>query len=114
MTQPEPSRRSAPRSRGWRTGSRRTAVTCDGAPSPAPSWTRRPTGGPRLRGRGVGVGDYVTIVLPNSIEWIQAAVACWKLGAVPSRCRRGCPTRNLRPAGAETAGASGGTNGSKE
>ncbi|MCV7006618.1 AMP-binding protein [Mycobacterium gordonae] len=33
--------------------------------------------------RGVGVGDYVTIVLPNSVEWIQAAVACWKLGAVP-------------------------------
>jgi bile acid-coenzyme A ligase len=33
--------------------------------------------------RGVGVGDYVTIVLPNSTEWVQAAVACWKLGAVP-------------------------------
>lgn len=33
--------------------------------------------------RGVGVGDYVTILLPNSIEWVQAAVACWKLGAVP-------------------------------
>ncbi|HZU49372.1 MAG TPA: AMP-binding protein [Mycobacterium sp.] len=33
--------------------------------------------------RGVGVGDYVTIVLPNSVQWIQAAVACWKLGAVP-------------------------------
>ncbi|KAA8961784.1 MAG: AMP-binding protein [Mycobacterium sp.] len=33
--------------------------------------------------RGVGVGDYVTIVLPNSIEWVQAALACWKLGAVP-------------------------------
>jgi bile acid-coenzyme A ligase len=33
--------------------------------------------------RGVGQGDYVTIVLPNSIEWVQAAVACWKLGAVP-------------------------------
>jgi bile acid-coenzyme A ligase len=32
---------------------------------------------------GVGVGDYVTIVLPNSIEWIQAIIACWKLGAVP-------------------------------
>ncbi len=32
---------------------------------------------------GVGVGDYVTIALPNSVEWIQAAVACWKLGAVP-------------------------------
>ncbi|HEX9176947.1 MAG TPA: AMP-binding protein, partial [Mycobacterium sp.] len=33
--------------------------------------------------RGVGVGDYVTIALPNSIEWIQAALATWKLGAVP-------------------------------
>ena len=32
---------------------------------------------------GVGVGDYVTISLPNSVEWMQAAVACWKLGAVP-------------------------------
>jgi acyl-CoA synthetase (AMP-forming)/AMP-acid ligase II len=32
--------------------------------------------------RGVGVGDYVTIVLPNSIEFVQAAVACRKLGAV--------------------------------
>jgi bile acid-coenzyme A ligase len=33
--------------------------------------------------RGVGVGDYVSIALPNSVEWVQAAVACWKLGAVP-------------------------------
>jgi bile acid-coenzyme A ligase len=32
---------------------------------------------------GVGVGDYVTIAVPNSIERIQAAIACWKLGAVP-------------------------------
>jgi bile acid-coenzyme A ligase len=32
---------------------------------------------------GVNVGDYVTIALPNSVEWVQAAVACWKLGAVP-------------------------------
>jgi len=32
---------------------------------------------------GVRQGDYVTIVLPNSIEWIQAALAAWKLGAVP-------------------------------
>jgi bile acid-coenzyme A ligase len=27
--------------------------------------------------------DYVTIVLPNSIEFLQAAIAAWKLGAVP-------------------------------
>ena len=33
--------------------------------------------------RGVGVGDYVTITLGNSIEYLQACIACWKLGAVP-------------------------------
>ena len=33
--------------------------------------------------RGVGHGDYVTIALPNSIEWVQAVVATWKLGAIP-------------------------------
>jgi bile acid-coenzyme A ligase len=32
---------------------------------------------------GVGVGDYVTIALPNSIEWLQATLATWKLGAIP-------------------------------
>ena len=32
---------------------------------------------------GVRQGDYVTIVLPNSIEWVQAVLATWKLGAVP-------------------------------
>jgi len=32
---------------------------------------------------GVAQGDYVTIALPNSIEWVQAVVATWKLGAVP-------------------------------
>ncbi|QNI05287.1 AMP-binding protein [Mycobacterium kubicae] len=32
---------------------------------------------------GVSTGSYVSIVLPNSIEWVQAVLACWKLGAVP-------------------------------
>lgn len=32
---------------------------------------------------GVGEGDYVTVVLPNSIEWAQAVLATWKLGAIP-------------------------------
>lgn len=32
---------------------------------------------------GVRQGDYVTISLPNSIEWVQATLAAWKLGAVP-------------------------------
>ena len=32
---------------------------------------------------GVRQGDYVTVALPNSIEWVQAVIATWKLGAVP-------------------------------
>ncbi len=32
---------------------------------------------------GVHQGDYVTIALPNSIEWVAAVVATWKLGAIP-------------------------------
>ncbi|MGO9926221.1 MAG: AMP-binding protein [Mycobacterium sp.] len=46
--------------------------------------------------RGVGVGDYVTMVLPNSIEWIQVAVACWKLGAVPQPLSARLPDAELR------------------
>src|SRR5271156_3529217 len=46
--------------------------------------------------RGVGVGDYVTMVLPNSIEWIQAAVACWKLGAVPQPLSARLPAAELQ------------------
>ncbi len=45
---------------------------------------------------GVGVGDYVTIVLPNSVEWIQAAVACWKLGAVPQPLSARLPDAELQ------------------
>ncbi|MEB3980505.1 AMP-binding protein [Mycobacterium sp. 663a-19] len=44
---------------------------------------------------GVGVGDYVTMVLPNSVEWIQAAVACWKLGAVPQPLSARLPDAEL-------------------
>ncbi|OBK20181.1 AMP-binding protein [Mycobacterium asiaticum] len=33
--------------------------------------------------RGVTLGSYVSILLPNSVEWVQATVACWKLGAIP-------------------------------
>jgi bile acid-coenzyme A ligase len=40
---------------------------------------------------GVGVGDYVTIAVANSIEWVQAVIACWKLGAVPQPLSPGLP-----------------------
>ncbi|BBZ46280.1 AMP-binding protein [Mycobacterium parmense] len=46
--------------------------------------------------RGVGVGDYVSMVLPNSVEWIQAAVACWKLGAVPQPLSARLPDAELQ------------------
>ena len=36
-----------------------------------------------LAGLGVGVGDLVTIALPNSIDFVVAAVAAWTLGATP-------------------------------
>jgi bile acid-coenzyme A ligase len=35
------------------------------------------------RRRGVGLGDMVTVALPNGVEWMVAAVALWKLGATP-------------------------------
>jgi bile acid-coenzyme A ligase len=36
-----------------------------------------------MAARGVGHGDYVTIGLPNSSGFMEAAIAAWKLGAVP-------------------------------
>jgi bile acid-coenzyme A ligase len=44
---------------------------------------------------GVHQGDYVTIVLPNSIEWVQAALAAWKLGAVPQPLSARLPDAEL-------------------
>jgi bile acid-coenzyme A ligase len=32
---------------------------------------------------GVEHGSFVTIALPNSIEFVEACIACWKVGAVP-------------------------------
>lgn len=32
---------------------------------------------------GVGLGDYVVIALPNGVEFFEAALAAWKLGATP-------------------------------
>ncbi len=62
----------------------RPAVTCAGRTL---TWSELGASTNRLARafaeRGVGLGDYVTIVLPNSIEFLEAAIACWKLGAVP-------------------------------
>lgn len=35
-----------------------------------------------LASRGIGQGDVVSLLMPNSVEYIIAYFACWKLGAV--------------------------------
>jgi bile acid-coenzyme A ligase len=48
-----------------------------------------------LRRRGVGLGDMVTVALPNGVEWFVAAVALWKLGATPQPVSPRLPRREL-------------------
>jgi bile acid-coenzyme A ligase len=44
---------------------------------------------------GVSTGAYVSIAMPNSIEWVQAVLACWKLGAVPQPLSARLPDAEL-------------------
>ena len=48
-----------------------------------------------LRGLGVGMADFVTIASPNSLEFIIATTACWRLGAVPQPVSSRLPGREL-------------------
>jgi bile acid-coenzyme A ligase len=48
-----------------------------------------------FRRLGVGVGDMVTLALPNSTEWFVATVALWKLGATPQPVSARLPRREL-------------------
>ncbi len=36
-----------------------------------------------LSEHGAGAGSMVTIALPNSVEFVAAVIACWKIGATP-------------------------------
>jgi len=45
--------------------------------------------------RGVGEGHFVTIALPNSIEFVSSCIACWKLGAIPQPVSSRLPDREL-------------------
>ncbi|MEN3274205.1 MAG: bile acid-coenzyme ligase [Actinomycetota bacterium] len=51
--------------------------------------------GRELQSHGVGVGDMVTIALPNSVDWYIAFVACWKIGAIPQPVSSRLPGREL-------------------
>jgi bile acid-coenzyme A ligase len=44
---------------------------------------------------GVGLGDMVTIALPNSVEWFVAVAATWKIGAIPQPVSSRLPAREL-------------------
>ncbi|MGL1921761.1 MAG: AMP-binding protein [Hyphomicrobiales bacterium] len=45
---------------------------------------------------GVKEGDFVTIMLPNSIEFYQACIALWKIGATPQPVSSRLPLMELR------------------
>jgi bile acid-coenzyme A ligase len=72
------------------------AVTCDGR-----TITRRQLDASTNRlarayaQLGVGQGDYVVTVLPNSIEFVQAVLAIWKLGGVPQPLSARMPDAEL-------------------
>ncbi len=44
---------------------------------------------------GVGVGSMVSIALPNSVDWFVAAVAAWRIGAIPQPLSSRLPQREL-------------------
>jgi bile acid-coenzyme A ligase len=48
-----------------------------------------------LAERGVVAGDLVTIALPNGVDFIATAIACWKLGATPQPVSSRLPEREL-------------------
>lgn len=76
------------------------AVTCEGGGrSEALSWGALHKNSNRmaraLAAKGVKFGDFVTIALPNSLAFIEAAYAAWKLGAVPQPVSARLPKAEL-------------------
>jgi bile acid-coenzyme A ligase len=75
----------------------RPSITCAGETLTRAELERRATRlGRDLSNRGIEVGDFVTIALPNSVDWFVACVACWKIGAVPQQVSSRLPARELR------------------
>lgn len=46
-------------------------------------------------GYGAGSGSMVTIALPNSVEFVAAVIACWKIGATPQPVSFMAPHREV-------------------
>ena len=72
------------------------AVTCEGETLTWQVLHRRTNRIARgLAARGVGLGDLVTIALPNSVGFVEACWACWKLGASPQPVSSRLPKAEL-------------------
>lgn len=48
-----------------------------------------------LQSLGVEPGEFVTVALPNSVDWFVAYVACWNVGAIPQPVSAKLPPREL-------------------
>lgn len=51
--------------------------------------------GRELASLGVGHGDFVTVALPNSVDWFVSYCACWNIGAIPQPVSAKLPAREL-------------------
>jgi bile acid-coenzyme A ligase len=75
----------------------RPAITCAGQTLTRAELDRRTNRLARAFGElGVGVGDMVTIALPNGSAFLEACVACWKTGAIPQPVSSRLPAQELR------------------
>jgi bile acid-coenzyme A ligase len=72
------------------------AVTCDGESRTWRELERRTNWiAGALEKRGVREGSFLTIGLPNGIGFVEAAIAAWKLGAVPQPVSAKLPAAEL-------------------
>jgi bile acid-coenzyme A ligase len=63
-----------------------SAYTLDQLDRGANQWART------LATRGAALGSLVGLAIPNSVEFVLAALACWKVGSVPVPMRWDLPT----------------------
>ncbi|TKJ31404.1 AMP-binding protein [Blastococcus sp. CCUG 61487] len=73
------------------------AVVCEGTTRSWAELERRTNRLARgLLARGVAHGDLLTIGLPNSVEFVEACIAAWKVGAVPQPVSAALPPLELQ------------------
>lgn len=74
-------------------------VSATGAPAVSATWSEINRAANRLARElmagGVELGDYVTIALPNGIDFFTATIACWRIGAIPQPVSSRLPVREL-------------------